>query len=186
MVAQAQNCASQNADLQKQVIELQQELSAARTRIAAQDAKLQRIRFLANDVGVIEKIADTKDAERMADKATAMAALQAELEAAAKNKENPEAVAALKDFGVNTLGARMKQYWRLPPNIPENLSVKIFVKLDRSGNVVKASIKQSSGYKLFDDAALRAVHDASPLPMPKHPGAVEALVSDGIITRFDP
>ena len=186
MVAQAQNCASQNADLQKQVIELQKELSAARTRIAAQDAKLQRIRFLANDVGVIEKIADTKDAERMADKATAMAALQAELEAAAKNKENPEAVAALKDFGVNTLGARMKQYWRLPPNIPENLSVKIFVKLDRSGNVVKASIKQSSGYKLFDDAALRAVHDASPLPMPKHPGAVDALVSDGIITKFDP
>ena len=186
MVAQAQNCASQNADLQKQVIELQQELSAARTRIAAQDAKLQRIRFLANDVGVIEKIADTKDAERMADKATAMAALQAELEAAAKNKENPEAVAALKDFGVNTLGARMKQYWRLPPNIPENLSVKIFVKLDRSGNVVKASIKQSSGYKLFDDAALRAVQDASPLPMPKHPGAVDALVSDGIITKFDP
>ena len=186
MVAQAQNCASQNADLQKQVIELQQELSAARTRIAAQDAKLQRIRFLANDVGVIEKIADTKDAERMADKATAMAALQAELEAAAKNKENPEAVAALKDFGVNTLGARMKQYWRLPPNIPENLSVKVFVKLDRNGNIVKANIKHSSGYKKFDDAALKAVHDASPLPMPKHPGAVEALVSDGIITRFDP
>ena len=112
--------------------------------------------------------------------------MQAELEAAAKNKENPEAVAALKDFGVNTLGARMKQYWRLPPNIPENLSVKIFVRLDRSGNVVQASITHSSGYKLFDDAALRAVHDASPLPMPKHPGAVDALVSDGIITRFDP
>jgi len=116
----------------------------------------------------------------------AMAALQAELEADAKGKESAEAVAALKDFGVNTLGARMKKFWRLPPNIPENLSVKIFVKLDRSGNVVKASIKQSSGYKLFDDAALRAVRDASPLPMPKHPGAVDALVSDGIITKFDP
>ena len=115
-----------------------------------------------------------------------MAALQAELEADAKGKESAEAKAALGDFGTNILGARMKKFWRLPPNIPENLSVKIFVKLDRSGNVVKASIKQSSGYKLFDDAALRAVHDASPLPMPKHPGAVEALVSDGIITKFDP
>ena len=80
----------------------------------------------------------------------------------------------------------MKQYWRLPPNIPENLSVKIFVKLDRNGNIVKANIKHSSGYKKFDDAALKAVHDASPLPMPKHPGAVDALVSDGIITKFDP
>ena len=183
---QAQNCVTQNTDLQKQVIELQQELEAARTKIAAQDAKLQRIRFIAGDVGVIKKIADTKEAERMADKAAAMAALQAELEADVKNKENPEAVAALKDFGVNTLGARMKQYWRLPPNIPENLSVKVFVKLDRNGNIVKANIKHSSGYKKFDDAALKAVHDASPLPMPKHPGAVEALVSDGIITRFDP
>ena len=118
-----------------------------------------------------------------------MASLAAELDSDAEKaagKESAEAVAALKDFGVNTLGARMKKFWRLPPNIPENLSVKIFVKLDRSGNVVQASIKQSSGYKLFDDAALRAVHDASPLPMPKHPGAVDALVSDGIITKFDP
>ena len=115
-----------------------------------------------------------------------MAALQAELEADAKGKESAEAKAALQDFGINVLKARMQRYWRLPPNIPEGLTVKIFVKLDRSGNVVKANIKQSSGYKLFDDAALRAVHDASPLPMPKHPGAVEALVSDGIITRFDP
>ena len=115
-----------------------------------------------------------------------MAALQAELEADNKGKESTEAVAALKDFGVNTLGARMKKFWRLPPNIPGGLSTKIFVKLNRNGNVVKASIKQSSGYKKFDDAALRAVHDAAPLPMPKHPGAVEALVSDGIITTFHP
>ena len=124
-----------------------------------------------------------------ADKKAAMASLAAELDSDAEKaagKESAEAVAALKDFGVNTLGARMKKFWRLPPNIPENLSVKIFVRLDRSGNVVQASTKQSSGYKLFDDAALRAVHDASPLPMPKHPGAVDALVSDGIITKFDP
>ena len=195
---QAEDCSTQNAALQQQNQELQKELTAAKATIAMQKEKLQRIKTLTDEVGIIQKAAGDKDAEQQtveisaakakaeADKKAAEATLQAELEADDKGKESAEAVAALKDFGVNTLGARMKKYWRLPPNIPENLSVKIFVKLDSSGNVVKASIKQSSGYKLFDDAALRAVHDASPLPMPKHPGAVEALVSDGIITRFDP
>ncbi len=195
---QAEDCSTQNAALQQQNQELQKELTAAKATIAMQKEKLQRIKTLTDEVGIIQKAAGDKDAEQQtveisaakakaeADKKAAEATLQAELEADDKGKESAEAVAALKDFGVNTLGARMKKYWRLPPNIPENLSVKIFVKLDSSGNVVKASIKQSSGYKLFDEAALRAVHDASPLPMPKHLGAVEALVSDGIITKFDP
>ena len=195
---QAEDCSTQNAALQQQNQELQKELTAAKATIAMQKEKLQRIKTLTDEVGIIQKAAGDKDAEQQtveisaakakaeADKKAAEATLQAELEADDKGKESAEVVAALKDFGVNTLGARMKTYWRLPPNIPENLSVKIFVKLDSSGNVVKASIKQSSGYKLFDEAALRAVHDASPLPMPKHPGAVEALVSDGIITKFDP
>ena len=118
-----------------------------------------------------------------------MAALQAELDSDAEKaagKESAAAKAALSDFGTNILGARMKQFWRLPPNIPANLKVKLFVKLDKKGNVTKSAIKQSSGNKLFDDAALRAVRDASPLPLPKHPGAVEALVTDGIIATFDP
>ena len=118
-----------------------------------------------------------------------MASLAAELDSDAEKaagKESAEAKAALGDFGTNILGARMKKFWRLPPNIPGNLKVKLFVKLDKKGNVTKAAIKQSSGNKLFDDAALRAVHDASPLPLPKHPGAVEALVTDGIIANFDP
>ena len=192
----AEDYAAQNAALQQEVFALQEELSAAKATIAAQKEKLRRIKMLADDQEVVQKTKQTAAAQALAEKAAkakaeaenkaAMAALQAELEADNKGKESAEAVAALKDFGVNTLGARMKKFWRLPPNIPGGLSTKIFVKLDRNGNVVKASIKQSSGYKRFDDAALRAVHDAAPLPMPKHPGAVEALVSDGIITTFHP
>jgi len=192
----AEDYAAQNAALQQEVFALQEELGAAKATIAAQNEKLRRIKMLADDQEVVQKTKQTAAAQALAEKAAkakaeaenkaAMAALQAELEADNKGKESTEAVAALKDFGVNTLGARMKKFWRLPPNIPGGLSTKIFVKLDRNGNVVKASIKQSSGYKKFDDAALRAVHDAAPLPMPKHPGAVEALVSDGIITTFHP
>ena len=159
--------------------------TAAAQALAEKAAKAKAERETAAAKAKADKEAAAKP-KTEAEKKAAMAALQAELEADAKGKESAEAVAALKDFGVNTLGARMKKFWRLPPNIPGGLSTKIFVKLDRNGNVVKASIKQSSGYKKFDDAALRAVHDAAPLPMPKHPGAVDALVSDGIITTFHP
>jgi protein TonB len=38
------------------------------------------------------------------------------------------------------------------------------IEIDPAGNVLDAQIEQSSGYPLLDDATLKMVHDASPLP----------------------
>ncbi|MDO4644124.1 MAG: TonB family protein [Cardiobacteriaceae bacterium] len=118
-----------------------------------------------------------------------MATLQAELERETKEtagKESEEAIAALRDFAGNGFSAKVKKFWHLPRDIPDNLSVKLFIKMDKQGKVVKATIKQSSGQQSFDTVALKAVKDASPLPLPKHPDAIDALVSDGIIITFSP
>ena len=171
---------------QAKIAHLETKLVTVQEQLAEQKKELTEIARLA----VQDKNAEaTAKSQAESEKKAVVAALAAELSQDAEKasgKNSAEAKAALGDFGTNILGARMKKFWRLPPNIPGNLKVKLFVKLDKKGNVTKAAIKQSSGNKLFDDAALRAVHDASPLPLPKHPGAVEALVTDGIIANFDP
>ena len=171
---------------QAKIAHLETKLVTVQEQLAEQKKELTEIARLA----VQDKNAEaTAKSQAESEKKAVVAALTAELSQDAEKasgKNSAEAKAALGDFGTNILGARMKKFWRLPPNIPGNLKVKLFVKLDKKGNVTKAAIKQSSGNKLFDDAALRAVHDASPLPLPKHPGAVEALVNDGIIASFDP
>ena len=171
---------------QARIALLEKKLATVQEQLAEQKKELTEIARLA----VQDKNAEaTAKSQAESEKKAVVAALAAEFNQDAEKasgKNSVEAKAALADFGVHILGARIKKYWRLPPNIPGNLKVKLFVKLDKKGNVTKAAIKQSSGNKLFDDAALRAVHDASPLPLPKHPGAVEALVTDGIIANFDP
>ena len=161
-------------------------LVTVQEQLAEQKKELTEIARLA----VQDKNAEaTAKSQAESEKKAVVAALTAELSQDAEKasgKNSAEAKAALGDFGTNILGARMKKFWRLPPNIPSNLKVKLHIKFDPKGDVTQIAIKQSSGNKLFDDAALRAVHDASPLPLPKHPGAVEALVTDGIIANFDP
>ena len=171
---------------QAKIAHLEKKLATAQQQLAEQKKELTEIARLA----VQDKNAEaTAKSQAESEKKAVVAALAAELSQDAEKasgKNSAEAKAALGDFGTNILGARMKKFWRLPPNIPGNLKVKLFVKLDKKGNVTKAAIKQSSGNKRFDDSAIKAVHDASPLPLPKHPGAVEALVTDGIIANFDP
>ena len=171
---------------QAKIAHLEKKLATVQQQLAEQKKELAEIARLA----VQDKNAEaTAKSQAESEKKAVVAALAAELcqdAEKASGKNSAEAKAALGDFGTNILGARMKKFWRLPPNIPGNLKVKLFVKLDKKGNVTKAAIKQSSGNKRFDDSAIKAVHDASPLPLPKHPGAVEALVTDGIIANFDP
>ena len=171
---------------QAKIAHLEKKLATVQEQLAEQKKELAEIARLA----VQDKNAEaTAKSQAESEKKAVVAALAAELgqdAEKASGKNSAEAKAALGDFGTNILGARMKKFWRLPSNIPGNLKVKLFVKLDKKGNVTKAAIKQSSGNKRFDNSAIKAVHDASPLPLPKHSGAVEALVTDGIIANFDP
>ncbi len=171
---------------QAKIAHLETKLVTVQEQLAEQKKELTEIARLA----VQDKNAEaTAKSQAESEKKAVVAALTAELSQDAEKasgKNSAEAKAALGDFGTNILGARMKKFWRLPPNIPSNLKVKLHIKFDPKGDVTQIAIKQSSGNKRFDNSAIKAVHDASPLPLPKHPGAVEALVTDGIIANFDP
>ena len=171
---------------QAKIAHLEKKLATVQQQLAEQKKELTEIARLA----VQDKNAEaTAKSQAESEKKAVVAALAAELSQDAEKafgKNSVEAKAALADFGVHILGVRIKKYWRLPSNIPSNLKVKLHIKFDPKGDVTQIAIKQSSGNKRFDDSAIKAVHDASPLPLPKHPGAVEALVTDGIIASFDP
>jgi TonB family protein len=64
--------------------------------------------------------------------------------------------------------AKIKSMWRNPVE-GTSLQATITFKIQREGEVTQAAIEASSGNNLYDQAALRAVLSASPLPpLPTH------------------
>jgi periplasmic protein TonB len=87
--------------------------------------------------------------------------------------------AAIGDGSPNALGddylEKVRRWLARYQKMPEEAAQKkqygtaiVEVVIDRDGNVLNALIDQSSGYPLLDEATLKMVHDASPLP--KVPG----------------
>lgn len=66
---------------------------------------------------------------------------------------------------------RVRQYWARPPAADGSLSAVVSVRLIPGGDVVPNSvhIERSSGNTAFDQSAIAAVYNASPLPVPSGP-----------------
>ena len=65
------------------------------------------------------------------------------------------------------LEARIKLQWRPPKFLATaNLRVRVVLLIDPNGVILKKSIVQSSGNSVFDESALAAVENATPLPAP--------------------
>ena len=58
---------------------------------------------------------------------------------------------------------KIAQSWKQTPN-RQPLAATVYFRVERSGRVSGIEVEQSSGSFLFDQAAIRAVDDASPLP----------------------
>lgn len=61
---------------------------------------------------------------------------------------------------------QVQNHWIRPRGHYQGLSCEIDIFLYRNGSVKRATITQSSGHRIFDNSALRAVYQASPLPVP--------------------
>lgn len=73
----------------------------------------------------------------------------------------------------------IRPYWRLPSYLLEQeLRARIRVWLGTDGKVLKAEIFESSGNKEFDDKALSAVKQSSPLPEPPDLARASVLRGD--------
>ncbi len=61
----------------------------------------------------------------------------------------------------------------LPPDIKGNPQAEVLVTLLPNYEVLDAKLVISSGHQAYDDAVLRAIIKASPLPKPDTPGLFE-------------
>jgi colicin import membrane protein len=80
---------------------------------------------------------------------------------------------------------KIMQNWNQPNTVPDGLSCRIRVNLiPSSGDVMAVNVEKSSGNRLFDESAERAVLKAATLPVPKDPKIAEQFRSFTLL--FDP
>ena len=100
---------------------------------------------------------------------------------------NSAAVQQARDlaFSAFTTAVQEKVWgrWVMPLNVPDGLSAKVVISLDRNGKVLKARVSAKSGNPLYDASVLDAVKKASPLPMPKDSRLLDMIVEEGVEFR---
>ncbi len=85
------------------------------------------------------------------------------------------------------LNERFRQVWYVLPTLQaRNLVVHVNVEVDADGEIRTVTVKQSSGEKGFDEAAVRAVKKAAPLPLPTKKDLRRAILSEGFVLMFNP
>jgi TonB family protein len=97
---------------------------------------------------------------------------QAPVSAAAKSNAQPAAIATQVkipppyDSYMDMVQARLKQFW-FPPKSQNSLKTVVLFNVSQNGDISDLKISQSSGNNEEDQAAVKAVNDASPLlPLP--------------------
>ncbi|HEX9626789.1 MAG TPA: cell envelope integrity protein TolA [Acidiferrobacterales bacterium] len=61
---------------------------------------------------------------------------------------------------------KVERNWARPPGAPQGMECRVRVRLVASGEVLQATVVQSSGNAAFDRSVENAVYKASPLPIP--------------------
>ncbi len=154
--AQAEQKRQEQERLQRS-LEQQQQQQAEQKRQAAKDAEQRRQ----------AQAAERQRREEARIRAEAEAATRANIEAA---RAEAAAARAEKDqqqlqLIIAAIQNKTSRHWLQPPNMPHGLSCELDIRTVPSGEVVNVRVTQSSGNKLFDNAAEDAIWSASPLPV---------------------
>jgi TonB family protein len=67
-------------------------------------------------------------------------------------------------YYISTVKRKIAANWQVPGGSSEAVHCRVYFRITRSGSIDGASVESSSGSFLFDQAALRAVVQADPLP----------------------
>lgn len=73
----------------------------------------------------------------------------------------------------NAISQRVRSRLIAPPGISGNPEAVFEVIQTPAGDVLDVQLKRSSGIPPLDDAIVRAIHAASPLPLPSNPAAFQ-------------
>jgi protein TonB len=101
---------------------------------------------------------------------------------ASRGQADPELVAWLSQ-----VRSRINANWSLLQDVRDkSFATVIGVRIADDGALIRANVEKGSGDEIFDTSALRAVHQASPLPAP--PPEVRKRIADsgGLALRFTP
>lgn len=79
-----------------------------------------------------------------------------------------EETASLIEHYASLINQHVQQRWDVPPDssIKIGMSCEVSVALLPGGDILSVSIKVSSGNKVFDESAIKAIRRAEPLPVP--------------------
>lgn len=90
--------------------------------------------------------------------------------------ESAQLTAAVTDQWRLALIAALTQAWARPPGTDSNLKAFVIISLAQNGEVLSATIDNSSGMPGFDDSVVSAAYKASPMPLPADPTAFHSKV----------
>ncbi|MBK1647135.1 cell envelope integrity protein TolA [Rhabdochromatium marinum] len=172
--AEAKRQAEQQARLEAERVARRQAERKAQQQ-AEREAQQQAERE-AKERAQREREAEQQAQREAEERAQREAKAQAEREAEQQAQREAAAAAAdaarvqrLASEWVPKIEHRVKQVWVRPQGLRVQVATLVSLKLNPGGEVVPGSVKviESSGYPAFDTSVVRAIVDASPLPVPE-------------------
>ncbi len=80
-----------------------------------------------------------------------------------------------------------RKQWEVPGIIPaeelKRLSCRILIRIDMAGNVISQNVEESSGNRMFDSSAMRAVKMTRTVPLPDDM-IKDVVMKQGILVNF--
>lgn len=155
--------------IQRELARAKQQKVQAQNALKAMQAKQQALKTLQ-----AKREAQAKQKAQQQAQAVQKAQQQAEV-AAEKARVQAEARAgallsqSMMDRYKALIIEKIAHHWVLPKAYQSDVSCRLRITLGANGEVLGASILQSSGYPALDASARAAVLKASPLPLPKDP-----------------
>ncbi len=107
--------------------------------------------------------AERERRQRALDALNAEAAVESE---ALANDEYARALQREEDRIVGQIERKVRRVWRIPVGTPEGRSCSVNIRFMPDGEVVLVEVVRSSGNQVFDASVVKAVHKASPFPLP--------------------
>jgi TonB family protein len=90
------------------------------------------------------------------------------LETAAEPATTGDVQLSVEDFPfayyVSSMKRKIAAYWEVPTSGQESMYCVVYFRVRRDGSLESLSVEKGSGQFLFDQAALRAITRANPLP----------------------
>jgi colicin import membrane protein len=170
------------AEKKKKEQEVKRKAAAEKKKQAAAEKKKQAAAEKKKQAAAEKKKQAAAEKQRKVEaeaKRKAAAEKQRKAEEAARRREAEQALQqqlaaeqAARDQGIVAeytayIQEKIQQNWLKPAGSPEGLSCTVQVSLIPGGDVARVQIIRSSGDSLFDSSVEKAVHKASPMPLPK-------------------